>query len=118
MMLQEMGSKFIKYKCMFWIFFGKFLHRRIAWSVQKGRRRPQAVCPAGGPPLKQLQGRFRGGPPTGCRRVGHGTMNLNRVKASEFWNKLSKSLCAHPKIAKVRNNLMDFYLIILKSELI
>jgi hypothetical protein len=36
-------------------------HRCKAWGV-----------PVEGSPLKRLQGRFRGGPPTGCRRVGYG----------------------------------------------
>jgi hypothetical protein len=28
-------------------------HRRTAWGVQKGGRRPQAARPVGGPPLKR-----------------------------------------------------------------
>ena len=46
--------------------------RLTAWGVQGGRRRPQATCPAEGPPLKQPYSRFRGGLPTRCRRVRHG----------------------------------------------
>jgi hypothetical protein len=32
------------------------IHRLTAWGVQKGRRRPQAACPAGKPPLKVVSG--------------------------------------------------------------
>jgi hypothetical protein len=31
-----------------------FDHRRTAWGVQRGRRRPEAARPVGGSPLKQL----------------------------------------------------------------
>jgi hypothetical protein len=44
---------------------------RTAWGVQRGRRWPQAVCPAGGPPRKSPHGFFRGSPTTGLRKVGH-----------------------------------------------
>jgi hypothetical protein len=30
-----------------------FIYKRMAWGVQKGRRRPQVVRPAGGPPQKR-----------------------------------------------------------------
>jgi hypothetical protein len=42
---------------------GASAHRRMAWGVQRGRRRPQAACPA----MKWPYGRFRGGPPAVCR---------------------------------------------------
>jgi hypothetical protein len=47
-------------------------HRRTSRGLQKGRRRPKAAVPAGGPPLKQLKDRFSGGLPERRRRVGHG----------------------------------------------
>jgi hypothetical protein len=50
---------------------GSFCHRRIAWAVQGGRSRPQAVRPVGRPPLKRPLGPFRGGPPIGRRSVWH-----------------------------------------------
>jgi hypothetical protein len=47
-------------------------HRRVAWGVQTGSRRPQATHPASGLPLKRLYGCFRGRPPAGRRRGRHG----------------------------------------------
>jgi hypothetical protein len=45
-------------------------NRRTALGVQTGRRLPQADHPAGGPPIKVPQDRFRGGSPAGRIRVG------------------------------------------------
>jgi hypothetical protein len=47
-------------------------HRRMAWGVKRGRRRPQATCPVGRPLLKWPSGGFRGSLPAGHKRVGHG----------------------------------------------
>jgi hypothetical protein len=41
------------------------MHRRTAWGVQKGRR------------WATPEGRFRGVPPAGCRKVGHGGPGWN-----------------------------------------
>jgi hypothetical protein len=57
------------------------LHRRTAWRVQRGRRRPRTARTAGGPSLKQLLGRFRGGPSAGRRREGHGGPKRNFRKS-------------------------------------
>jgi hypothetical protein len=52
-------------------------HRRTAWGVQKGKRRPQATRTSGGTLLKRPYSRLRGGPPTVRRRVGYGGPGWN-----------------------------------------
>jgi hypothetical protein len=47
-------------------------HRRMAWGVKRGRRRPQAIYRVGGPLLKWPYGCFRVSLPARHKRVGHG----------------------------------------------
>jgi hypothetical protein len=75
-------------------------HRRTAWDVQKGWRRPQDAHPVGGLPQKQPLRRFRGGPLTRHRRVGHGGTRWN-FRESMAWPPLAiprlsqKTRCSH-----------------------
>jgi hypothetical protein len=61
----------------------------------RGGRRPQAARLAGGPPMKRPYGRFRGGPPTGHRKVGYGIPNET---SRSPWQPLAIRLCWSPQI--------------------
>jgi hypothetical protein len=54
------------------ILFTLSIYRRMVWVVQRSGRWPQAACPAGPADPACPYARFRGGPPAGRLRVGHG----------------------------------------------